>query len=88
MLPGQVHLNIILQIKKMVYKLLLCSLLVVACVAIPQRNASNVKTRRPTGQEFVDLLPEDFNDEEYDQLLDEFVVSDVIWSEVADSSFC
>jgi len=72
-LPGKVPLKIILQILKMVSKLLFCSLLVVACVAIPQRNSPDVRTRRPTGQEFVNLLPEDFTDEEYFQLLDEFV---------------
>merc|ERR1712117_236988 len=38
----------------------------------PQRNAP-VRERRPTGQEFVDLLPDDFTNEEYDALLDEFV---------------
>ena len=43
-------------------------------LANPQRNAP-VRERRPTGQEFVDLLPDDFTNEEYDALLDEFVVS-------------
>ena len=43
-------------------------------VASPQRNQPT-RERRPTGQEFVDLLPDDFTIEEYESLLDEFVVS-------------
>jgi len=57
----------------MVSKLLLCCLLASTCQATPQRNAPKVRERQPTGQEFVDLLPEDFTLEEYNSLLDEFV---------------
>jgi len=39
---------------------------------IPQRNQPISRERRPTGQEFVDLLPEDFTNEDYNSLLDEF----------------
>jgi len=56
----------------MASKILLCCLLVAACTATPQRN-SPTRERRPTGQEFVDLLPDDFTNEEYELLLDEFV---------------
>ena len=51
----------------------LLGVLISTVLANPQRNAP-VRERRPTGQEFVDLLPEDFTNEEYDALLDEFVV--------------
>jgi len=56
----------------MVAILFLLSALLSMVLANPQRNAP-VRERRPTGQEFVDLLPDDFTNEEYDALLDEFV---------------
>eukprot|EP00092_Neocalanus_flemingeri_P008643 GFUD01009312.1.p1 GENE.GFUD01009312.1~~GFUD01009312.1.p1 ORF type:complete len:281 (+),score=64.49 GFUD01009312.1:77-919(+) len=55
----------------MASKLLLCFLLVTTSIANPQRNSQDLG--RPTGQEFVDLLYEDFTNEEYQVLLDEFV---------------
>ena len=57
----------------MASKILLCCLLAVACEATPQRNAP--AGGRPTGKEFLDLLHDDFTNEEYESLLDEFVVS-------------
>ena len=58
----------------MAFKVLLCCLFVAASTAAPQKNAQ-ARELQPTGQEFVDLLPEDFTEEEYELLLDEFVVS-------------
>jgi len=54
-------------------KLFFCFLLVAATVSVPQRNSPTVRERRPTGQEFLELLPNDFTNEEYESLLDEFV---------------
>ena len=59
----------------MASKILLCCLLAVSCTGTPQRNGPARERSRPTGQEFLDLLPEDFTNEEYELLLDEFLVS-------------
>ena len=58
----------------MAFKVPLCCLFLAAASAAPQKNAQAIEMR-PTGQEFVDLLHEDFTEEEYELLLDEFVVS-------------
>ena len=58
----------------MASKVLLFCLFLAASSAAPQKNTQAIEMR-PTGQEFVDLLQEDFTEEEYEFLLDEFVVS-------------
>ena len=56
----------------MIYQLISLIFLSATVNTIPQRNQPISRERRPTGQEFVDLLPEDFTNEDYKSLLDEF----------------
>ena len=49
-----------------------CSSLVLSLLTLGLGQPQLTRIRRPSGQEFLDLLPDDFTDDEYAQLLLDF----------------